>query len=162
SGGRPMPLDHLLRDFGYAVRTLRKSPGFTAATLLTLALGIGANPAIFSVVDAVLLRPLPYPQPERLAQVSTFFQSPRGEGIDDSQDGRTWELIRDHATFVDAAVFGGTTGVNFVAGGKATYLQQQRVSAGFFRVLGIQPILGREFAPEEDRPGEPPVTILSY
>ena len=141
---------------------LRKAPGFAAIVLLTLALGIGANTAIFSVVEAVLLRPLPYPEPDRLAQVSTFYHSPRGEEIDDSQAGRTWELIRSHATAIHSAVYGMTTGINFVAGGKAIYVQQERVSTGFFRVLGINPVLGREFAPEEDRPSGPPVTILSY
>jgi predicted permease len=158
-----LPLDNLHRDFGYALRMLRKSPGFTAIAVLTLALGIGANTAIFSVVDAVLLRPLPYPEPDRLAEVTTLYQSKGVEGIETSQDGRTWEMIRDHATFIDSAVFsGGSAGVNFVAHGKATYLQQQRVGAGFFRVLGVSPTLGREFTPEEDHAGGPAVTVLSY
>jgi len=158
-----MRLDNLQRDLAYAVRMLRKSPGFTTIATLTLALGIGVNTAIFSVVDAVLLRTLPYPEPDRLAEVSTLYQSKGIERFETSQDGRTWEMVRDHATFIDAAVFSGwSAGVNFVAQGKAVYLQQQRVGSGFFRILGVSPVLGREFTPEEDRTGGPAVVALSY
>jgi predicted permease len=156
-------VETLWRDLRFAVRLMRKTPGFTAATVLTLAVGIGANTAIFSVVDALLLRPLPYPQPDRLALVSTTYRSPRGEESGTSQDGRTWELVRDHATTFDAAVYSGwITGVNAVAHDRAAYVQQQRVGAGFFHVLGVTPLIGREFRPEEDVPDGPPVAVLSY
>ncbi len=156
-------LETLWRDLRFAVRLMRKAPGFTTATVLTLAVGIGANTAIFSVVDALLLRPLPYPQPDRLAVVSTTFRSPRGEDTRTSQDGRTWELVRDHATVLEAAAYSDwVTGVNAVAHDRATYVQQQRVGAGFFRVLGVAPLVGREFRPEEDMPDGPPVAVLSY
>jgi predicted permease len=155
--------DELARDLRYATRVLRKSPTFTAAAVATLALCIGANTAIFSVVDAVLLRPLPYPQPERLAAIARHWQNKGATGDDTPQTGRIWEAVRDGATYVDCAVLSdGSMGVNFAAGGKVEYVKQQRVSAGFFRVLGIAPLIGREFSADEDRPGGPAVTVLSY
>ena len=151
------------RDLRYATRVLRKSPTFSAAAVATLALCIGANTAIFSVVDAVLLRPLPYPQPERLVTVSRFWREKGASGDNTPQTGRTWEAVRDGASYLDAAAFSyGANGVNFAAGGHVEYVQQQRVSAGFFRVLGIAPLIGREFSADEDRKGGPSVTLLSY
>ena len=149
------------RDFRYAFRLLGKSRTFTVTAVLTLALCIGANTAIFSVVNAVLFRPLPYPDPERLASVATLRRGGGGEYEQTRQDGRTWELVRDHAKAIDAAVFGGASGVNFVAESGAQYVNQQRVSAGFFRVLGTSPLIGREFTAQEDRVGGPPVAVLS-
>ena len=129
------------RDLRYAARVLRKSPTFTAAAVATLALCIGANTAIFSVVDAVLLRPLPYPQPERLFSVARHYQGKGSEGYQTNLWGSAWEAVRDNATYLDAAVFSdGSMGVNFAAGGRVEYVKQQRVSAGFFRVLGIAPL----------------------
>jgi predicted permease len=155
--------NEIARDVRYAARVLRKSPTFTAAAVATLALCIGANTAIFSVVDAVLLRPLPYPQPERLFSVARHFQGKGGQGYQTNLWGSVWEAVRDHAAYVDAAVFSdGSMGVNFAAGGRVEYVQQQRVSAGFFRVLGIAPLIGREFTAEEDRDGGPAVAVLSY
>jgi len=155
--------DELARDLRYATRVLRKSPTFTAAAVATLALCIGANTAIFSVVDAVLLRPLPYPQHERLAAVSRFWKEKGASGDNTPQTGSTWEAVRDGATYLDSAAFSdGSKGVNFTAGGSVEYVQQQRVSAGFFRVLGIAPLIGREFSADEDRKGGPAVTLLSY
>ena len=155
--------DEFARDLRYAARVLRKSPTFTAAAVATLALCIGANTAIFSVVDAVLLRPLPYPQPERLFSVARHFQ---GKGSEATRRICGAALGRRCATmprYVDAAVFSdGSMGVNFAAGGRVEYVKQQRVSAGFFRVLGIAPLIGREFSADEDRPGGPAVTVLSY
>ncbi|HYL79071.1 MAG TPA: ABC transporter permease [Bryobacteraceae bacterium] len=145
-----------------AFRILTQSPATTAIIVLTLALCIGANTAIFSVVDATLLRPLPYPDPYRLIRVVTHYQSAAGESDSIGQDGRTWEAIRDHATFLDSSVFGSASGVNMAAAGQVQYVKQQRVGAGFFRVLGISPLVGREFTPEEDRPGGPPLTVLSF
>ena len=151
------------RDLRYAARVLRKSPTFTAAAVATLALCIGANTAIFSVVDAVLLRPLPYPHPERLFSVARHFQGKGSEAYQTNLWGGVWEAVRDNAAYLDAAVFSdGSMGVNFAAGGRVEYVKQQRVSAGFFRVLGIAPLIGREFSAEEDRKGGPAVTVLSY
>src|ERR1700732_2479463 len=143
-------------DLRYALRMLRRSPSFSAIIILTLALCIGANAAIFGVIDATLLRPLPYPEPGRLAEIVIHFRSHSKEGDQRYQTDATWELVRDHATDLDSAAYSsGTAGVNFAAGGRAQYVQQQRVGAGFFRVLGVPPMLGREFAREEDRPGGP-------
>ena len=155
--------DEIARDLRYAVRVLRKSPTFTAAAVATLALCIGANTAIFSVVDAVLLRPLPYPQPERLFSVARHFQGKGADAYQTNLWGSAWEAVRDNAAYVDAAVFSDwSMGVNFAAGDRVEYVKQQRVSAGFFRVLGIAPLIGREFSANEDRNGGPAVTVLSY
>ena len=156
-------IDEVRRNLRYAVRTFARTPSFTLTAILTLALTIGANTAIFSVVDAVLLRPLPYPDPDRLAAVGTLVE---GRGMRDtsySQDGRTFILLRDHGAgaFDVAATSGGFTGVNLVAGGRAEYVQQQRVSKGFFRLIGVPPQIGREFDAEEDREGGPAAVILS-
>jgi predicted permease len=153
---------NLSLDIRYAVRLIRRTPLVSAVIVLTLALCIGANTAIFSVVDATLLRPLPYPEPERLVLVATHFRSRGAEGDQTSQDGRAWETVRDHATFLDSAVYSGSEGVNFAAAGNVQYVEQERVGAGFFRVLGVRPLIGREFTREEDRPGGPAITVLSY
>jgi len=155
--------DEFARDLRYAVRVLRKSPTFTAAAVATLALCIGANTAIFSVVDAVLLRPLPYAHPEQLFSVARHFHGKGSDGYQMNLWGGAWEAVRDNAAYVDASVFSdGSMGVNFAAGGRVEYVKQQRVSAGFFRVLGIAPLIGREFSANEDRQGGPAVAVLSY
>ncbi|HXI31456.1 MAG TPA: ABC transporter permease, partial [Vicinamibacterales bacterium] len=146
----------------YAVRVLLKAPLFTLTAVLTLALCIGANTAIYTVVDRVLLRPLPYPDPDRLALVVTQFA--RGD-IGYGQTGGVWEVLQGGTTSVDLATTAGgfgSTGVNMVVGTHAEYVKQQRVSAGFFRVLGVAPALGREFTAEEDRPNGPAAAILSH
>jgi predicted permease len=153
---------NLQLDIRYSLRLLRRTPLVSAIIILTLALCIGANTAIFSVVDATLLRPLPYPEPERLVEIARHVRAPGYEGDNTGADGRTWEMVRDHATFIDAAVYGGSEGVNLAASGSVEYVQQERVGAGFFRVLGVAPMIGREFTRDEDRPGGPAVTVLSY
>lgn len=155
------------RDLRYAARTLRKSPGFALTTIVTLALTIGANTAVFSIVDTLLIRSLPYPEPDRLGMVAVRYESAsRGISSDElSQDGRTWELVRDHAKTIDAAPYSDadwTGGVNLVTPAGAMFVKQQRVGAGFFRVLGVPPLVGREFSREEDVPNGPPLAILSY
>jgi predicted permease len=156
-------IDALGRDLRYAIRILYKAPAFTITAVLTLGLGIAVNTAVFSVVDAVLLKPLPYPDPERLAVVTTTHQAEGALREDRAQHGLAWETIRDHATTIDRAVFSTwTTGVNVVAAGRPSHVQQQRAGSGFFRVLGAAPLLGREFSADEDRAGGPPVAILSY
>ena len=152
----------LWRDTRFALRQLRKSPGFTATVLLTLGLCIGANTAIFSVVDSVFFRALPYPDPGRLVVIAGVYRTGGLQDVETGKTGREWELIRDHATFLDSAVQRGADGVNLFAQGRAEYIQQQRVSAGFFHVLGILPLAGREFTRQEDVPGGPPLAILSY
>jgi predicted permease len=150
-------------DLHHALRILRRGPAAAAIIVLTLALCIGANTAIFSVVDATLLRPLPFPDPARLVRIVTHFKVRRAEGDQVEQTGQAWELIRDHATFLDAAVYSnGASGVNLSAAGHVQHVKQQRVGAGFFRVLGISPQIGREFTRQEDHAGGPPLAILSH
>ena len=157
----------MLRDARYAIRVLRRSPAFAGAASLTLGLAIAVNTAVFSVVDAVLLRTLPYPQPDRLALVSRFLQANGMEHRGTAVDGRTWEAVRDSVSNVRSAVFSTwTTGVNLavtegVGAARARHVQQQRVGAGFFTTLGVAPALGRDFAPEEDVAGGPAATILT-
>ena len=156
-------VESLWRDVRLAFRVLRRTPAFTITAVTTLALVIGANSAVFSLADRLLLRPLPYPQPERLAYVNTTTSEPRGTYTSVGQEGAAWETVRDHVPSIDAAVFAGTGGgVNLVAGDVAIYVQQQRVSAGYFRVLGVLPRAGREFTLDEDVTGGPPVAILSH
>ncbi|HEY7306156.1 MAG TPA: ABC transporter permease [Bryobacteraceae bacterium] len=154
-----MPLWNSLR---YATRQLRKSPVFTVTAILTLGLCIGANTAIYTLVDTLFFRPLPYPDPARLVMVSTIFQGGGASGTNTSQTGAQWELVRDHASLLDSAVYGSTDGVNLYAAGRVEYVQQQRVSANYFHVLGIRPLIGRELSRQEDVPGGPALTVLSY
>jgi predicted permease len=160
-----------IQDLRLALRQLHKNPGFGLAVTVTLALGVGVNTAVFSLVNGFLLRPLPYPEPDRLAVLMLHQEgiSKSGEFVhedDPSQDGETWEMIRDRVPAVQAASFGGTSGVNLQAGsasgGNVRYVQDMRVSARYFEVLGIQPLLGRGFTEEEDRPHGPNAVILSY
>ena len=153
----------LTRDVRFALRLLRRSPAFTVTAVLTLTLAIAINTAVFSVVDAVLLKPLPYPQPSKLALVTTTRRAAGAVETDHGQTGTTWLAMHDRAATVDAAVYSTwPTGVNLTGSGKATYVQQQRVGAGFFKVLGVAPMIGREFTADEDRPGGPPAAILSH
>ena len=152
-----------MRDVRFAARQLRNSPGFSLTVLLTLGICIGANTAIYSIVDAVLLRPVPYPHPDRLGMVGFTARSSRGEYTVEGQNGAMWEGIRDNATAVDAAAFsGGAHGVNLFVNGSVLFIEQQRVSAGFFHVLGVAPLIGREFSRAEDTDGGAQVAILSY
>jgi predicted permease len=162
----------LANDLRFAVRQLRKNPGFVLAVTVTLALGVGVNTAVFSLVSGFLLRPLPYPDPDRLGvlilhQEGISSKSGQFQQEDDnSQDGETWEMIRDTVPAVRAAAFGGTSGINLQAGSESgasvRYVQDMRVSAHYFDVLGIQPFLGRSFTDEEDRPNGSKAVILSY
>ena len=151
-----------MRELRYAIRVLLRAPAFTITATLTLALCIGANTAIYTIVDRVLLRPLPYPQPERLAEVVTRFS--RG-GVGYGQTGGTWETLQRGVASVELATTAGgfgSTGVNMVVGTHAEYVKQQRVSAAFFRVLGVPPAIGREFTADEDRANGPAAAILSH
>lgn len=151
------------RDVRYAARVLRRTPGFTLTAVTTLALAIGANTAVFSLANALLLKPLPFPESDRLALATLTFASPRGASTGASIDGATWEVLAATPLAEDAAVFTNwTAGVNVVVNRQARFVEQQRVGAGFFRVLGRGPIVGREFTTEEDVPGGPAVAVLSH
>ena len=152
----------LLADVRFALRQLRKSPGFALTVVATLALCIGVNTAVFSVLDAVLLRTAPYPEPDRLAVVITASAGAGAADFNTGQTGALFEAVRDHTAGLDAAASSGTNGANFSANDTPEYIQQQRISAGYFRVLGVKPRQGREFSREEDVPDGPAVAILSH
>ena len=158
-------LDGMLRDIRFSMRLFAKGPGFTFVVIAILALSIGANVAIFSVVDAVLLRGLPYPEPDRLAQIVTVvLRDGEVRYEQEAQDGSTWEAVRDDMAFIETAVYSPrSTGVNLVAAADgARYVRRGRVPSGLFRVLGVEPAQGREFTRDEDRPGGPAVALLSH
>jgi predicted permease len=152
-----------MHDLRYAFRLIRQNWAFSLTVIVILALCIGANTAVLSVVNAAMVRPLPYPDPDRLGAVVAIF--PHGENpFENSVDGASWELVRDRVPSLDGAVYGGGfgNGVNLGVNGGGAFVHQARVSAGFFRVLGIAPLIGREFNPDEDRDGGAPVVILSH
>lgn len=156
--------DELARNLRHAGRVLRRSPGLTATIALTLGLCLGANAAVLSVINAVLFKPLPYPEPDRLAMVAAVFEPLEGAGgTQTSHDGATWEALRNGVRSLELAVFSDwPSGANALAGDLAVYLEQQRVGADFFHVLGVAPLLGRSFSRAEDVPGGPPVTVISH
>jgi predicted permease len=157
-------LDSLSRDVRYAVRVLRGAPAFTFTAVVTLMLVIGANAAVFSLADAILMRPLPFPHPERLGVLEVQGRSSKGEFTRGSHDGTTWEVIRDGAPAIDVAVTAGGFGhdVNLVVGGSAASVSQARVGSGYFHVLGTEPLIGREFTRDDDRPAGRAVAVLSH
>src|SRR5579863_1531099 len=156
-------LEDLIADLRFGVRMLLKFPGFTLTVILTLALAVGANTAIFSLVNALLLKNLPYPHPERMGTIYTRISGgakPSDERH--SLNGEQWELLRDQVPALISGLSGSTTGVNLKAGSAAAYVHNGRVSARYFDVLAIRPLLGRYFSDEEDRPHGPNAVILSY
>ena len=147
----------------YTFRQMSRKPLFTAAIVLTLGVCIGAVTAVFSIVDATLLRSLPYPEPARVAQVVVRTHYQGQEGLQQNQNGATWQQLSQAVKSMDLTVYSDNPeNLNFSSDGKAGYIHRQRVGAGFFRVFGIPPFMGREFAPEEDIPGGPALAVLSY
>jgi predicted permease len=151
-------LEDLGQDLGFGARMLLKQPGFTLVAVLTLALGIGANTAIFTVVNAVLLRQLPYPQAERIVAVGAQFSSSPLNAVDDP---RFLFWYEHQNSFEALAAHMGGGGVNLAGDGLPELVPAQRVSVDFFRVLGVAPVVGRSFTPEEDRNGGAKVVVLS-
>src|SRR5579863_6318119 len=145
------------QDLRYGLRQLRRSPGFAVVAVLTLALGIGANTAIFSVVNAVLLEPLPYPESNRL--VTLFHNKPNfvkgsisyPNFLDWQRDNRSFEAMAAYR-YGDAKLTGA---------GEPENLKGRMISAGFFEILGIKPVLGRTFTTDEDRLGSNPTVLIS-
>jgi predicted permease len=155
----------ILQDIRYALRQLRKSPGFTLVAVLTLALGIGANTTIFSVLNATLLKPLAFPDPNRLVLVwQTFGKGPDNYSIVSAPN--FWDFEQRNHVFEGMALFDSAgRGYNLSASGSGREPEQVsglRVSASFFGVLGVQPFLGRTFLPEEEIRGKDHEVILSY
>src|SRR5256885_1096515 len=149
----------LWQDLRYALRVLIKSPAFTSIAILTLALGIGANTAIFTIVYGVLLRPLPFPHPERLVQLAESYKAQAEEaGLDMRQ---FLQLQRYTQLFEHIAGYTGV-GYNLAAPSGAEHLRGMPVSAKYFQTLGVSPALGRDFLPEEDFGEGHRVAILSY
>ncbi len=156
-------LDRLLQDVRYSLRQMRRNPGFTFTVILTLALSVGANTAIFSVVNALLLRSLPYPQPERLGTIFTRISGTHSSWERHHIDGEQWDLLREHVPTLLAAISGiRPAGVNLQAGPHVAYLHASRISAHYLDVLRLRPFLGRTFSEDDDRPNGPKVVILSY
>ncbi|HYU32949.1 MAG TPA: ABC transporter permease [Thermoanaerobaculia bacterium] len=150
---RTQAMSDLLQDIRYGVRRLWKSPGFTLAVVVVLALGIGATTAIFSVIDAALLRPLPYPEPERLVAVYNSGQIP-------SSFPQYLDWKRDTEVFADLGTYWKTT-YALTGTGEPELLQVGRMSANVPRMLGVVPRVGRLFTPAEDLPGTDRVIMLS-
>ena len=149
----------LIQDVRYAIRSLRRTPSFTIAALVTLALGVGANAAIFSVVDAVLLRPLPYPQPDRIVQLVR-----RTEGNEStSHTGLRYMFFRDNLQSMQAvAAWRGLTGFNLSTGDQAEYIKAMPVSKEFFSVFGVRAAYGDVFNETHNSPGGADAVILSH
>jgi predicted permease len=148
----------LLEDLRYSLRLISRSPGFTVVAGIALALGIGANTAIFSVVNGVLLQPLPYPEPSRLMMV---YETSHEFSHSSLAYLNFVDWRRDQHSFTDMAAYRGDD-FNFTGSGQPEHLTGEYVSAGFLPVLGVNPLLGRDFLPEEDQQSGPAVTILTY
>jgi len=144
-------LEQLWQDLHYGMRMLVKNPGFTAVAVLTLALGIGANAGIFTVIRSVLLKPLDYPDPNQLVEISGGATSIRFE-----------ELRSAARSYSGVGAFrGGVENATLSGGAGPEVLNEARVSANFLRVLGVEPVLGRSFLTDEDTPGGPAVAMIS-
>jgi putative ABC transport system permease protein len=153
-------LETFVRDVRYAVRSMRHSRGFAATAVITLALGIGANTAIFSVVNAVMLRPLPYPKPDRLIRL--WESKPRRGWLSFSTSAPNFDDWRKRQTVFEELAAEEITTFNLTHDGDAVRLLSARVTSTFFAVLGVSPALGRNFLPEEEQAGHNRVALLSY
>jgi predicted permease len=157
--GRTFPLiETTIQDIRYALRQLRRSPGFTITAIIMLALGIGASVAIFAFVDAALIKPLPYDDPTRLADVAEHGVAFARSNIS-YEDFRDWQRLNKVFSSVEAYTGGGFL-LNTPNGVEPVLAA--RVTDGFFRTLGIRPMLGRDFYSGEDKPDAPATTILTY
>jgi macrolide transport system ATP-binding/permease protein len=156
-------MDAFAQNLKFAARQLTRNPGFTFTVILTLALSIGANTAIFSIVNALMLKSLPYSSPERMGTIYTRVTGTRSSDQRHNLNGEQWELLRDNVpSLVSAVSSGRTSGVNLQVGSQGQYLQAGRISEHYLDVLQIQPTLGRNFSSDEDRPHGPRAAILSY
>jgi len=154
-------LETLVQDTRYAVRTLRANPGFTATAVLSLALGIGANTAIFSILNAVMLRSLPVEDPQRLVQVA----APQGSSFNQIVTNPIWEQVRGHQRAFSGTLAFGTDRFDLAAGGESHFAEGLWVSGDYFRVLGVPAMRGRVFTPDDDLHGgghNGPVAVISH
>jgi predicted permease len=150
-----------LQDVRFAVRVLRKSPGFTLVAVLTLALGIGANTAIFSLIDSVMLRLLPVREPQQLVQLLKLNPA-RGGRIDDGFTNALWEQVRDHQNIFSDTLAWSEAGFDLSQGGAVNKVDGIFASGSFFNALGVAPIAGRLLTPADDQRGCPAVAVLGY
>ncbi|HET9177600.1 MAG TPA: ABC transporter permease [Terriglobia bacterium] len=163
-------LETLLQDLRYGLRQLRRNPGFTIVAVLTLALGIGANTAIFSVVNAVVLRPLPYPHSDRLVWIAESIPAFKaeiatgGDFVDWKDQSHTLDRIAayDRGARAEGSGGGGSADFNLTGRGTPARVQGAEVSASFFATLGVEPQLGRAFTGNEDQPNGPHVVVLMH
>ena len=153
-----MTMETLIKDLRFGIRSLAKRPGFTAIAVLTLALGIGASTAIFSVVDGVLLRSLPYPDSDQIVQLREVNE--RGARMPFAEPNFLDVRARSHS-FQGVAQYAGEL-TTITGASEPVRAAEYTVSADFFNVLGVKPLLGRTFAPDESKAGGAPVAIVSY
>lgn len=153
------PLERVEQDFRYALRMVARTPGFSATVVLVLALGIGGGTAVFSLINALLLNPFPYPQRERLVAIRVHR---KGGGLSTSLPIRDFFNWQGHSTMLDGIAAYGWNRANVTGLGEPERMIGGLATSGFLRVLGVQPALGRYFTQEEDLPGGPPVVVLSH
>ncbi len=155
-----MTVSHLMADLRYAIRSFARTPGFTLAAVLSIALGVGANSSIFSVASALLLRPLPYANANRL--VILWNRSP-GLGIAEDwfSTAQYFDIRTSHSGFADLAIAIGSN-YNLTGDGEPERIGTIRMSANLLPMLGVRPAAGRLFSPDDDRPGQPGVAILGH
>ena len=152
-------LHDIIQDLRFAGRMLRKNPAFTFAAVLALGLGIGANTAVFSVVNGILLRPLPFHDPERL--VSVYLRSPaQGEARIPLSMADFLDWRDQNTSFSDIAAYTGSS-FNYTGGAAAEQIAGAAVTTSFFRTLGVSPLAGRSFLPEDEKPGGTRVALIS-
>jgi putative ABC transport system permease protein len=152
-------METFLKDIRYGIRSLLKRPGFTAIAIITLALGIGANTAIFSLVRGVLLRPLPFSEPERLIGIR---ESKVDEGNGNPMAWRSFAEFRDRTQTLESIAAYVNYNPEIEQAEGMVRLQGARVSHSYFKVLGVQPVLGRDFTSEDDKVGAPGTAVLGY
>jgi len=152
-------METFVADLRYALRTMRRHMSFTAIALAALAIGIGANTAIFAVVDAVLLQPLPYPQPDRIMKLGRQYRT----GVGYSNSIPKYMMWRQNDVFEALAVYDfGALSMNLGSGNPPEPLKGVRVSGDYFKVFGVAPIAGRSFSQTEDLPHGAAVAVVSY
>jgi len=152
-------IENFVQDLRYGVRMLARNRGFAAVAIVTLALGIGANTAIFSVVNTVLLRPLPFKDPSHLVWATERFQVTHGAAVVISPDFMGWK--DRNQVFEQIGAFGGGVGANLTGAGEPARVRVTSVTAGLFPMLGVQPVAGRTFLPSENKQAQRHVALLN-
>ncbi len=152
-------METLFKDIRYGLRSLWKRPGFTAVALITLALGIGANTTVFSLLDAVMLRPLPISNPEQMVEIATRTS---GGGLHPDFSYPLYAALRDSSPEFEGMIAYADTSFGLSAGDRTERLNGEFVSANYFEVLGLRPAIGSAFSPDHERTGALPVAVISY